>query len=358
MDNFKLDKFRLIRFFNEHSYTPQSWEDATHFFNGYYGLMPHSSFTKQMIVKNEIVDVEVNDAYPFGAFLPEVWEQLNETEKINAINMVKNYFVDRDLLKTQKIEFSCIPTGEGITAEAGFSLGKSGKNALLYVNEKYILTSVSTDGLKLLGCLIHEFTHASQCMEQENLNKKTIDSFNDFSKITVKSRELKTLLSTLNTQFVLENKGEVEFSEDEINTLNEMLSPNNAEFDSIKHLLYTTLPREMAAENRATRMYQKIGKDLYKKYGTFIRFMYEPNYKKYGKVMQENADYTFKDEDYDELGKIDMLLCCYDTLPYATKHLIDLYTNKQLTQKVDDNMVKYAINSIAQNYIEQQELTK
>lgn len=360
MEKFELDKqkTRLVNFFKEYSYVPQSWADATHFFNGVLGLMPHTSFTKYIAVKNEVVDVDIDDAYPFGAFLPEVWKQLNKSEKLNAINMVKNYFVDRDLLQVQKIEISCIPNSLGLTAEAGFQIGKSGKNAVMYVDEKYILTEMDNDGLKLLGILIHEFTHASQHMTHDNLNRKNIDSFDDFAKTVITSKDLDSYLNTISAQFVLKNKGDVEFSEDEIEILNDMLRSDNNEFASIKHLLYTALPSEVGAENRATRMYKKIGKDMYKKYGTFIRVMYEPNYKKYGKLMQEKAGYLFKDEDYEELGKIDILLCCYQTMPYAVKHLIDLYTNKKLTSKVDNSLVDYAINSTAEHYIKEGEEEK
>lgn len=350
MENFDIDKFRLKKFFIENNYIPSSWRDATNFFNSYYGLNTLSSFSKKIVVKDEIVEVKVDSSYPFGAFIPEVWGTLNETEKVNAINMVKNYFVNMDLLNKQRIDISFIPPAINDNSEAGFAIGLKKNNALLYVNEKYILASADNEGMHLLGILIHELTHASQRMTQLNLNENTLESFDDFAKITSNTCDLSKSIDELSFKEIV-NNGVIKFSESEINTIIEMFT--DANFVAIaKRLLYSTLPFEIAAEKRATRIYCQIAKDMYKKYGTMTRVMYKQYYKQFGEYLTQKQGYKIEEDDYEQLSKISVLMCSNETRPFAIKHLMDLYLNKSLTKKVDDKIVKRAIDNMSSEYVE------
>lgn len=346
---YEVDKFRLKNLFEQNGFEPETMGDAINFFNAYYGLNTIDCFVKKIVVNDDVVEVKVDTAYPFGAFIPQVWGQLTETERVNAINMVKNYFVKMDLLNKQKIQLSFIPPEKDCKADAGFMLGFKNVNSFLYVNEKFILASTDEEGMQLLGILIHELTHASQRMTQLNLNKYSIHTFNDFYKNTINSSDLNNKLKKSSMEdYVSINKND--FSQEEMEIIKQMLDDDK--FKVIKHILYTTLTNEMAAENRAKRMYYQIAKDMYKKYGVITRTTYKELYKKFGERANQKFDFVIRDDDYEKFTKIGILFCCEETRSVAIKHLIDFYTNKQLTKKISDKLVKYAFDTLSRSYVE------
>ncbi len=332
----------------EHDYEPESYLDAVNFFNGYYGLLPKASFVIQAPINDEVVDVLVDESYPFSAFIPEVWNMLTISQRMTAINMVKNYFVNRDQLnQSKKLRLSFISAYQDNTGASAY-IATYDSHRMLYVNDKYLFLNTESS-LELLANLFHELTHVSQRDKQERIVKQNITDAQTFSKLVIDSYSTLKILRNVLNEWQINNVIKVNktvrgnLTDEDINTLLEMSKPNNQETSYLIQLLYASLPYEAGAENRASKLYSQVVKDFKDRYGYKARYYREEYYMQYARFLEHKYGYKLSKDDILNFGKVNALISNFDTLGEGLKVLAELYRNKQLTYTVNEKDYKSAV---------------
>lgn len=350
--------------FVDQDYLPMNFYDADNFIKSIYNVGDKDSFEVDLkddlfVNGKNIEKVVVSNLDPFDAFVPQVWNSMTISQKLNTISMTFEYYCNRVTYTKNhkpKLMFMIAPFSK---ATKGFY---APKQDILYISFYHILNN-KLAYLDIVSTIAHELTHKRQYHEIDQLKKHGVkyEEMNDYYKSLYFFRSEK-FMNKLNNiifnWFSLDTNPEEYikrgiFSSEQVEMLKNIRTSREIynEWTLLLNFIYSNHPIEVGAQNSEKKHYYQILNQRLEKYNLQYPFNSKSTASAVNGAYLFQRGYLIDDEDINNLEKLNVILSNTDDeklIMEGLKYLLDVMIEKEVTKKVDfvnynefiDNLIK------------------
>lgn len=343
--------YEIKKIFIENQYLPTNDYDANNFIKSIYDVDGTKdlkvTLKKSLIVDGKKIDsINISSRDPFDAFVPQVWDSMTLSQKLNVVVMTFNYYCEKDsYLRKNKPKLFFVMSSCGESTKGFYAP----KPDILYVSAYHLIVN-QINYLELVSTLTHELTHKRQFHEIKMLKQKGVSYYdmNDYYKSLYFFRSenyIKKLNYWIFTWFDsnvnAEKKIPLEyFNEEQKKLLCDICcdKEKRLEWRVLMHLIYSNHPIEVGAQNNEMKNYYQIYEKRLEKYDLPLEFLRKtPAYDINHSYLSKKC-YDFTAEGIKELEKLNTVLSNTndDRLVLAgLRYLLDVMIEKRVTKPID-----------------------